>query len=59
MRRATVLLADDHRVFTEGLVHLLNERLRVIGTVREGAAVIAEAAQGADAVIGAMGFAYN
>jgi DNA-binding NarL/FixJ family response regulator len=40
MRRATVLLADDHRVFTEGLVHLQNERFRVIGTVREGAAVI-------------------
>jgi DNA-binding NarL/FixJ family response regulator len=40
MRRATVLLADDHRLFTEGLVHLLNERFRVIGTVREGAAVI-------------------
>jgi DNA-binding NarL/FixJ family response regulator len=45
MRRATVLLADDHRLFTEGLVRLLNERFRVIGTVREGTAVIEAASR--------------
>lgn len=45
MRRATVLLADDHRLFTEGLVRLLNERFRVIGMVREGTAVIEAASR--------------
>jgi len=40
MRPATVLLADDHRVFTDGLVHLLTDQLRVVGTVTDGPALI-------------------
>ena len=40
MRRATVLLADDHRLFTEGLVHVLADRFQVVDTVREGTALI-------------------
>jgi len=40
MRPATVLLADDHRLFTDGLVHLLIDQLRVIGTVTDGPALI-------------------
>ena len=40
LRPATVLLADDHRVFTDGLVHLLTDQLRVVGTVTDGPALI-------------------
>ena len=36
MRRPTVLLADDHVVFTDGIVRILNERYEVVGTVRDG-----------------------
>jgi DNA-binding NarL/FixJ family response regulator len=39
MRRPTVLLADDHLVFMEGIVRILRERYDVVGTVTSGSAV--------------------
>ena len=36
MRRPTVLLADDHVVFTDGIVRILKDRLDVVGTVTDG-----------------------
>jgi DNA-binding NarL/FixJ family response regulator len=45
MRRATVLLADDHRLFTDGLVRLLTDQLQVVATVTDGAALIEAAAR--------------
>ena len=36
MRRPTVLLADDHLLFVEGIVRILKERFDVIGTVTDG-----------------------
>jgi DNA-binding NarL/FixJ family response regulator len=36
MRLPTVLLADDHVVFTDGVVRILSERYDVVGTVRDG-----------------------
>jgi DNA-binding NarL/FixJ family response regulator len=44
MRRPTILLADDHLVFIEGIVRILKERFDVIGTVTDGASLF-EAAQ--------------
>jgi DNA-binding NarL/FixJ family response regulator len=39
MRRPTVLLADDHVVFTDGIVRILKERFDVVGTVADGSAL--------------------
>jgi DNA-binding NarL/FixJ family response regulator len=36
MRLPTVMLADDHVVFTEGVVRLLGDRFDVVGTVADG-----------------------
>jgi DNA-binding NarL/FixJ family response regulator len=36
MRRPTILVADDHLVFVEGIVRILKERFDVIGTVTDG-----------------------
>jgi DNA-binding NarL/FixJ family response regulator len=36
MRLPTVMLADDHVVFTDGIVRLLNDRFEVVGTVADG-----------------------
>jgi DNA-binding NarL/FixJ family response regulator len=36
MRRPTILLADDHLLFVEGIVRILKERFDVIGTVTDG-----------------------
>jgi DNA-binding NarL/FixJ family response regulator len=36
MRLPTVMLADDHVVFTDGIVRLLNDRFDVVGTVADG-----------------------
>ena len=44
MRRPTVLLADDHVVFMEGIVRILRERYDVVGTVTSGGALF-EASQ--------------
>lgn len=43
MRRPTVLLADDHVVFTDGIVRILAEHFDVVGTVTDGSS-LAEAA---------------
>jgi DNA-binding NarL/FixJ family response regulator len=39
MHRPTVLLADDHVVFTDGIVRILEERFDVVGTVSDGSAL--------------------
>ena len=43
MTRARVLLADDHRIVAEGLENLLSEDFDLVGTVRDGDALIAAA----------------
>lgn len=40
MRRATVLLADDHAIVAEGLATLLRIEFTVVGTVADGAALL-------------------
>ncbi len=45
MSRPRVLLADDHRVVSEGLKHLLAEDFDVVGMVEDGRALIASAAE--------------
>ena len=40
MRLPTVLIADDHRILTDGLVSLLKGRFDVVGTVADGQALI-------------------
>jgi DNA-binding NarL/FixJ family response regulator len=39
-RLATVLLADDHIVFTDGIVRILRDHFDVVGTVRDGSALV-------------------
>jgi DNA-binding NarL/FixJ family response regulator len=39
-RLATVLLADDHIVFTDGIVRILREHFDVVGTVRDGSSLV-------------------
>lgn len=36
MRRTTILLADDHVLFTDGILRILSERFDVVGTVSDG-----------------------
>ena len=40
MRLPTLLIADDHRILTEGLVSLLKDRFDIVGTVADGQALI-------------------
>jgi DNA-binding NarL/FixJ family response regulator len=40
MRRPTILLADDHVVFTDGIVRILRERFDVVGAVTDGSALL-------------------
>ncbi len=40
MRRSTVLLADDHVVFTDGIVRILKEHFDVVGTVKDGSSLV-------------------
>ena len=40
MRRPTILLADDHVVFTDGIVRILADHFDVVGTVVDGGALI-------------------
>ena len=40
MRLPTVLIADDHKILTEGLVSLLKGRFDVVGTVADGHALV-------------------
>jgi DNA-binding NarL/FixJ family response regulator len=39
-RLATVLLADDHIVFTDGIVRILCDHFEVVGTVRDGSSLV-------------------
>jgi DNA-binding NarL/FixJ family response regulator len=43
MSRATVLLADDHAIVLEGLASLLRDEFTLVGTVTDGAGLIAAA----------------
>jgi len=45
MRRATVLLADDHAIVMEGLASLLRSEFSLVGTVADGARLIEAARQ--------------
>lgn len=45
MRRPTILLADDHVVFTDGIVRILEERFDVIGTVADGGSLFEAASR--------------
>ena len=40
MRRPTVLLADDHVVFIDGIVRILRDRFDVVGTVNDGSTLL-------------------
>ena len=44
MRRATILIADDHTILAEGLVSMLKDQFDVVGTVADGNLLI-EAAE--------------
>jgi DNA-binding NarL/FixJ family response regulator len=44
-RRPTVLLADDHIVFTDGIVRILREHFDVVGTVKDGSSLVDAAAR--------------
>ena len=39
-RLPTVVLADDHIVFTDGVVRILSEDFDVVGTVRDGSSLV-------------------
>jgi DNA-binding NarL/FixJ family response regulator len=43
VRRATVVIADDHAVVAEGLASLLRSEFTVVGTAADGAALLAMA----------------
>ena len=45
MRRATVLIADDHAIVREGLVSLLKDRFEVVGAVGDGGRLLEEASR--------------
>jgi DNA-binding NarL/FixJ family response regulator len=45
MRRATILLADDHPIVLEGLASLLRNEFALVGTVTDGAQLIEVARQ--------------
>jgi DNA-binding NarL/FixJ family response regulator len=40
MSRPTVLLADDHVVFSDGIIRILNEHFDVVGTVTDGSELL-------------------
>jgi DNA-binding NarL/FixJ family response regulator len=45
MRLPTVMLADDHVVFTDGVVRLLQGRFEVVGAVADGSLLVDTAAR--------------
>lgn len=51
MRRATVLLADDHAIVLEGIASLLRAEFSLVGTVADGAGLIDAARQSRPDVI--------
>jgi DNA-binding NarL/FixJ family response regulator len=42
VKRARILLADDHRMVTEGLKGLLTDEFELVGVVEDGRAMVAE-----------------
>ena len=40
MKRTTILIADDHKMFAEGLASLLEEEFELVGIVENGKALI-------------------
>ena len=40
MTRPTILLADDHVVFTDGIVRILREQFDIVGTVTDGSSML-------------------
>src|SRR5690242_12820849 len=40
MTRPTVLIVDDHRIFAEGLLHLLADRFEIVAVLNDGRAVV-------------------
>ena len=45
MKRPTILIADDHKMFAQGLAGLLEEEFELVGIVENGQALIEEAAR--------------
>jgi DNA-binding NarL/FixJ family response regulator len=45
MRRISVLLADDHVMFMDGLVHLVRQEFEIVGVARDGRAMVEMAKQ--------------
>jgi DNA-binding NarL/FixJ family response regulator len=45
MRRVTVLLADDHVVFTDGVAKLLEEHYDIVGRVTDGSTLVEAASR--------------
>ena len=45
MRRPTVLLADDHLVFMDGIIRILTERFDVVGAVMDGSSLLEAASR--------------
>jgi DNA-binding NarL/FixJ family response regulator len=43
MKRTTILIADDHKMFSEGLAGLLEEEFELVGIVENGQALVEEA----------------
>jgi DNA-binding NarL/FixJ family response regulator len=43
MRRPTVLVADDHRLFADGLISLLKDHFDVVGAVSDGDQLVRQA----------------
>src|SRR5687767_14055998 len=39
-RRPKILLADDHVVFTDGIIRILKDRFDVVGAVTDGSALV-------------------
>jgi len=45
MKRTTILLADDHKMFAQGLQALLEDEFELVGTVENGQALVDAAGQ--------------
>ena len=45
MRKARILLADDHTLVVEGFSRLLEAHFEIVGTAGDGRALLAKAAQ--------------
>src|SRR6185436_12999683 len=51
MNRTSVLLADDHALLMDSLVHLVRQELDIVGVARDGRALVEMAKQGRPDVI--------